>query len=103
MIGFLISIRYWLAVDRFVSPSNAGIVGFQQQEVSYRHPCSLSQARNSSSKRMYWPEGKVRAGHPRRFTQSMIVRLSRRTSFPASAGNNILRISDKLLFRRKSA
>ena len=44
---------------------------------------------------MYWPEGKVRAGHPRLFIQSMIVRLSRRTSFPASEGNNILRISDK--------
>ena len=44
---------------------------------------------------MYWPEGKVRAGHARLFIQSMIVRRSRRTSFPASAGNDILRISDK--------
>jgi hypothetical protein len=44
---------------------------------------------------MYCPEGKVRAGHPRLFIQSMIVRLSRRTSLPASAGNKILRISDK--------
>ena len=44
---------------------------------------------------MYWPDGKVRAGHARLFIQSMIVRRSRRTSFPASAGNNILRISDK--------
>jgi hypothetical protein len=44
---------------------------------------------------MYCPEGRVRAGHLRLFIQSMIVRLSRRTSFPASAGNNILRISDK--------
>jgi hypothetical protein len=30
-----------------------------------------------------------------------MVRLSRRTNFPASAGNNILRISDKYLSRAK--